>query len=744
MAEPLKKKRKLKFPKKSRLRWGMLVIFFVLVALILPKDYVPEYSYDIGKPWVAPPLRAEFNFSIPKGEAELEDERQKALAEVPAVFQEIPGIRERSEETVLQTVDDFLDLLREYSDLTGVYPDSAGRVRQLIFLDGYGIDPDAFLLEQYSINGWGEAFVPKMSRLLDQIYSSGLADTSMASLGTEFIYVKTSETRMYQTDLVLEPRDLRNFAEGLKNSLGLNPTDEQVLSLVIFPELAPNLRFSEQLTEDERRRAVDQVSNVKDKIKKGDVLIGEGERVSDAHALVLSSYSREQEERFGSNPYWVTFLSQLGLSGMITLLLILFLRVNRRRLYASPRKLALTLTLFLIMIGVSVLVLKLTNFSQELRGLNYIFLAPMCMVPIILSTFFDARFAFFGTIIVSLFIGSVLPNGFEYIFVQFFGGAAAVYSILRLRNRADFFISLSLILLAYVVAYLGYNFYTKGSFLTIEYGNLVLFFLNVLLTLITYPLIYIFERVFGLTSDLTFVELLDTNHPLLKQLSVRAPGTFQHSLQVANIAEAVINKIGGNSLQVKVGALFHDIGKMENPSYFIENLGDNVSPHSELAYEESARIIVGHVTSGVKLANEYSLPAEVVDFIKTHHGTTRTEYFYRKYMEEHPDEEFDPVMFSYPGPLPFSREMSVLMIADSCEAASRSLKEKSHDNLKGLVHGIVRSKVEQNQFVRSALTFRDLEDCKQVVFNMLVSIYHGRIEYPDAPAEAATAESKPI
>ena len=714
----------------------MFVLFFLSVAFILPKDFVPEYSYDVGKLWMAPSLRAEFAFSIPKGETELEAELQQARESVPPVFSELAGESERSKEKAGEEVAIFVDLLKEYGELTGVYPDSAAKLKQSMFLDGYGIDPDAFILEQFSIESWASSFSAKLDRFIDEVYKAGLADTAMSSLSSQTIYVRTSETRMHQTELVLEVRKLRDFAEDLENKLGLNPSDQQVLSLIVFPVLSPNLRYSETLTEDERRRAVGLVSNVKEKIKKNDILIGEEERVTEDLALVLRSYTRERQERFGSNPYWITLLSQMGLSAMVTLLLILFLRVNRRRLYASPRKLALILSLFLIMVGVGVLVLKLTGFATELSGLNYAYLAPMCMVPIILSTFFDARFAFFGNLVVSLFIGSVLPNGFEYVFVQFFGGAAAVYSILRLRNRADFFISLSLILLAYVVSYLVYNFYTKGTFLTIEYGNLVLFFLNVLLTLITYPLIYIFERAFGLTSDLTFVELLDTNHPLLKELSIRAPGTFQHSLQVANIAEAVINKIGGNSLQVKVGALFHDIGKMEKPEYFIENLGDGVSPHNEISYVESAEIIIGHVTAGVKLAHEYSLPAEVIDFIKTHHGTTRTEYFYRKHLEKHPDEAVDIESFTYPGPLPFSREMSVLMIADSCEAASRSLKEKSHESLRKLVEGIVRSKVEQNQFVRSALTFRDLEDCKQVVFNMLESIYHGRIEYPDTPTTA--------
>jgi len=719
----------------------MFSAFVLLVALVLPKDFISEYNYEIGKPWIGSALRAEFDFSIPKGAVALEDEMKQARSSVPPVFQENADARNEMELVAQEKVDLFVEDLKSYANLTNVYVDSAATIRKVVFVDGYGMDPDAFLGELYTISGWADAFKPKLSRLLDRIYDTGLADTSLTSLNSELIYVRSSQTRMYQTDLVLEIRDLMRFAGESRTVYGLNPQDEQILSLVVFPSLVPNLRFSRQLTEDERRRAAELVSNVEGKISKGDLIIGEGERISETTAQVLDSYLREQQERYGAKPYWLTYLGQLGISILLTLMMVLFLRSNRLRLYSSTRKLALTLFLFLIMVSATVLILKLTTFFQELGGLNYSFLAPMCMVPIILSTFFDGRFALFGNLIISLWIGSVLPNGFEYVFVQFFGGAAAVYSIIRLRNRGDFFISLSLILLAYVVSYLGYNFYTKGTFLSIEYGNLVLFFLNVLLTLITYPLIYVFERVFRLTSDLTFVELLDTNHPLLKQLSVRAPGTFQHSIQVANIAEAVINRIGGNSLQVKVGALFHDIGKMDEPSSFIENLGDLTSPHDSMSYVDSAQRIIGHVSAGVRMAQEYNLPTEVIDFIKTHHGTTRAEYFYRKYQEEHPNEEVDANLFTYPGPLPFSREMSVLMIADSCEAASRSLKEKTHDKLQALVDGIVRSKVEQNQFVRSSLNFRDLENCKQVVFNMLASIYHGRIEYPDTPEESGKAIS---
>jgi putative nucleotidyltransferase with HDIG domain len=333
---------------------------------------------------------------------------------------------------------------------------------------------------------------------------------------------------------------------------------------------------------------------------------------------------------------------------------------------------------------------------------------------------------------IAVFAGAIIPNGFEYFFIQLCGGAAAVYSINRLRNRADFFISLSLIFITYVFSYIGYKFYTRGSFASIEYINLMLFALNIMLTFITYPIIYVFERIFGITSDLTYIELLDTNHPLLKELSVRAPGTFQHSIQVANLTEAVLNKIGGNSLQAKVGALFHDVGKMLNPIYFIENLGDHQNPHDLVSYHESAEIVIRHVSDGVRLAQEHNLPTEVIDFIKTHHGTTRAEYFYRKHVEEHPGENVDVVEFQYPGPLPFTREMAVLMIADSCEAAARASKDHGHDKLLSLVEGIIDNKVRQRQFDKANLTFKDLEDAKQVIYAMLSSMYHGRVEYPDA------------
>lgn len=724
------KQSRFRIPRRLRRRWAILLAFVLVVSFILPKDFVPEFSYEVGKPWVAPALKSEFDFPIPKLESEFEEEKVRARESVPPVFERVAEVEEESRLQCINALDSFVMELSRYR--VAATPEEAATMRRG-FQEDFGFTQEDFLSRIGLLSEWREDFQPEAERFISKVYEAGLADTARSQLGSGVVYVREGEIRMVQTDLILEPRELSAFLPEATEGLGVSQADKSVFRSVVFPNLKPNLRYSASYSDEEVRRAERLVSKVSGKVKEGDILISEGERVTETQDRKLRAYLDARRVRFGTKPYLVTLAGQFILVTIFTVLLALFLRTNRIRIYGNDRKLGLTLTLILLMIGVLILVLKLTSFTQELAGLNYIYLAPVCMVAIILSSFFDPRFAFFANLLISLFAGSIVPNGFEYVFVQICGGTAAVYSITRLRNRGDFFISLATILGTYVVSYVAYNFYIKGSLLTIPYGNLVLFFLNVLLTLITYPLIYVFERVFGLTSDLTFVELLDTNHPLLKKLSLRAPGTFQHSLQVANIAEAVCEKIGGNSLQVKVGAYFHDIGKMENPQYFIENLGDHDNPHNELPFEESAKVIIDHVSDGTRLAQEYNLPTEVIDFIKTHHGTTTTRYFLMKYQEANAGMEIDTSIFQYPGPLPFSKEMGVLMMADSVEAASRAMKDKDRtpEGLKKLVNAIIDGKVKENQFARSELTFRDIEVAKKMMLNMLVSIYHGRIEYPE-------------
>lgn len=726
-------------PSKSVLRYATIALFILLMAVILPKDFVPEFNYELGKPWVAPDLKADFSFPIFKPTAQYEDEKNRALSATPPVFSLDTNVAVMVKAKCLTETDGFFAELYNFRSMVEAGDPSSVDLRRSIQAR-FGLDPELSTVAHLDLRRWQMSFLDKVEAFVQSVYQSGLADTSMADLQASVIYVRKSQNMMIQKSIIMSVSELPVFLET--SNPGLEPVEQRLIQNMILPMLQPDLIYDPAGSIAEQKRAVNLVSPVENKVAKGESIISKGEPVNEIHDRKITSYFRARRERFGQTPYFVTLSGQLVLVTIISLLLILFIRNNRPRVFFSVRKLSLVLTVFLFMIGIVVLVLKLTVLTQEIAGLNYIYLAPACMVTIILSAFFDSRFAFFGNLIVSVFAGAIIPNGFEYFFIQLCAGTAAVYSTTRLRNRGDFFISLSLIFLTYVTSYVGYKFYTRGSFASIEYVNLLLFGLNVMFTFITYPLIYVFERIFGLTSDLTYIELLDTNHPLLKELAVKAPGTFQHSLQVANLAEAVLNKIGGNSLQAKVGGLFHDIGKMNHPSFFIENLGDHPNPHDTTSHIESSEVIIRHVADGIKIAHEHNLPDEIIDFIKTHHGTTRTEYFYRKYVEENPDETVDPKRFQYPGPLPSTRETAVLMIVDSIEAAARSMKDHSPEKLLGLVESIVDGKVRQRQFDKASLTFKDLEDAKQVIFAMLSSMYHGRIEYPDE--KVLEQDSKPI
>lgn len=716
-----------RYYRRGRLRWLMIAAFVILVSLILPKDFVPEYTMETGKTWVASSLKADFDFPLYKAEEELQEERNIASLSISPVFSIDTAAASISRKLIETSATEFGLELERIKTAFDLEEDSEPLLEA--FEDRYRFDARDFIAEHPDMVKWEEDFLREAENLMSAVYEVGYLDTVKSQLRKQIILVRKTSNTMVQKSLTLDDAALPGFLES--EFPALDPGEIRLMRLLVIKNMVPNLYYSASQTAEERSRAVKIVSPVFGMVKKGEVIISKAERIGPRQSLRIRSYVRARAEKFGHPPFFITLGGQLVLMSIITALLILYIRNNRPKIFFSNRKLALVLLLFFTMITVVMLVLKLSLFTQEVDGLHYIYMVPMCMVVILLSAFFDARFAFYGNLIIAIFAGSIVPNGFEYFFVQICAGTAAVYSLNRLRNRADFFISLSLILLTYVGAYIGYSLYVKGSFLEIGYINLALFGLNVVLTFIAYPLIYVFEKIFGLTSDLTFIELLDTNHPLLKELSNRAPGTFQHSMQVANLTEGVLNRIGGNSLQAKVGAMFHDIGKMQHPMCFIENLGDHTSPHSNMTPEESAAVIIRHVTDGIKLAQEHNLPKEMVDYIRTHHGTTRVEFFYRKEVGNNPDVEIDESKYTYPGPLPFSREMAVLMIADSIEAASRAMKDPSAEKLRDLIEKIVDSKVRQKQFSNARLTFKDLEDAKEVILDMLVSIYHGRIEYPE-------------
>ena len=360
-----------------------------------------------------------------------------------------------------------------------------------------------------------------------------------------------------------------------------------------------------------------------------------------------------------------------------------------------------------------------------------VYVIPFVIVPIFLKTFFNIRYALFVHMITLLLAGFWVPNSYQFVLMNFLAGLVGVFSLRSYYKRGILFYTATFVFCAYALIYILVSIMQEGDLSQINWINVLWMAGNGLLILTVYPLIFLFERIFGFLSDATLFELSDTNQPLLRKLAETAPGTFQHSMQVANLAEEAILKVGGNSLLVRAGALYHDIGKMENPQYFIENQHEGANPHDELDFRSSAKVIIDHVIQGVEIGKKHNLPEKIIDFIRTHHGTSTVQYFYRSFINANPEEDVDISEFTYPGPKPPSKENSVLMMADSVEAASRTLKTYSPDTIHELVESIVAHQVEEFQFSDADLTFADITVIKEMFKNRLSNIYHSRIEYPE-------------
>ena len=410
-------------------------------------------------------------------------------------------------------------------------------------------------------------------------------------------------------------------------------------------------------------------------------------------------------------------------------ILMAYLYLYQPQIFGSNRNIIYILT---IIVGFIYLIGWINELNQSIFTELSTYVIPVCIIPIVIRAFFDSRTAIFTTVSVILITGYIVPNSFEYVVLNFIACFFAIFSTRNLHYLSQFYQTAVIILITYFLGYFGTILIHNGSIEEIDYTIFGWFTLNALLTLLAFPLISIFEKIFGLVSEITIFELSDLNKPLLKQLSLKAPGTFQHSLQVSNLAEAAASEIGANPLLTRVGALYHDVGKIYNPTYFIENQITGINPHNELNFEDSAKIIIDHVIKGIELAKSHKLPDIIIDFIRTHHGDTRVEYFYQSYLKNYPDKEINEAKFKYPGPIPFSKETACLMMADSVEAASRSLKNPSEEDINKLVDGIVEFKVSKDQFINCDITFRDITKVKKLFKKMLKSIYHVRISYPDA------------
>jgi putative nucleotidyltransferase with HDIG domain len=426
----------------------------------------------------------------------------------------------------------------------------------------------------------------------------------------------------------------------------------------------------------------------------------------------------------GKDDSWLKYLGSLIIVSFSYLVLFLFISHFRSEVLLVIRK-----TLFIIITILSFLIL--TRVVTGYKELKLLFLIPFAIIPVIIKTFYDARLALFILLITLILTGFMVAEPFEFVVMNFIAGMAAIFTLTNIYRKGKLFLTTLSVIISYSLLYTGIQLLRSGSSEGIYISDFILFAGNGFLVLLSYPLIFMFEQKFLFLSDTTLRELADINQPLLRKLADEAPGSFQHSLQVANLAEEAARVTGANLLLVRIGALYHDIGKIANPDYYIENQKDGASPHEKLDPLDSAKVIINHVTSGVVLARNYKVPVQIIDFIRTHHGTTVAYYFYKKYTAQHPTDKFSEKDFSYPGPRPFTKETAIVMMADAVEASSRSLDKYSEDTIGELVERIVYIQEQDGQFSDVPLTFKDISEIKAAFKKRLSTIHHVRIAYPD-------------
>lgn len=657
---------------------GFIVFFF-------PKGGKFKYEFQKGKPWQFENLYAPFDFSIKKTDKEIAEEREQISEN------QLPYYRYNRE-----IVDEVYNQFNTKFD------------------------------EQ-----WSNSDLPKRSiaylrnisnSILDSLYKLGIMEKSAGLKTSSFVFlIKNNEaTRVPVSDF----HRVSGADEYIKSFLIERNLEmyESEFQKLFFDLIAPNVLYDKDLSQKAKEEALDNISYVRGMVDEGKLIIAKGEVVEAENLNILESLKSEYEsELWTDNNYYFILAGYTVLVALVLIMLFLFLKKYRKEVYANNTKVTFIFFNILLLVFVTTMVVKYNE--------AYVFVVPLCILPLILKTFFDARLGLFVHVLTVLILGFVVPNSFEYIFIQIIAGIVTILTVSELYKRANLFVSVGQITLIYVVGYLAFHIIHEGNLGNIEWFTLGLFFLNGMITLFVQPLIYIYEKVFGLVSDVSLLELSDTNSKLLKELSNKAPGTFNHSLQVANLAEAAANEIGANAMLVRVGALYHDIGKMNDPNYFTENQITNVNPHNEISPKDSARIIIDHVINGIELARKNNLPDRIIDFIRSHHGTTLVYYFYKKQKEL--GEEVNEEDFRYPGPLPFSKETAILMMADSVEAASKSLKDPTFLIINEFVDKIISGQMKSDQFLNADITFKEIEIIKKVFKKKLTNIYHLRVEYPE-------------
>lgn len=664
----------------------MFILAVVLVYWQMPRVGKFRYEYQLYKPWQHETLYAPFDFPIYKDAEMLKVETDEVLKSVKPVFNfDLEATKEARTK-----LDEAFEA--QWQPRGGFSKENNKAALMELF-------------DQIQIRG-----IVAHDKALDEISPS-----TMVSLVKNKAATTVTFGSLYTMNTAREA--VSSWAEH-----GHAGIDIQFVSTLILNTLRPNVTYDATMTKLERDKALSKISLTYGMVQKDELIIAEGEIVDDTDYAILNSLQREYTtDSFGKNNSVQVQLSQFLLVALLFAMVALYLwALHRKDVYSELGKINLLLLLMVLMVIPSFWIIRLHP--------SFIMMMPVVMLTMIMITFFSPGLTFTIQVITVLLIAMAVPNPFQYIFMQLVASMIVIFILSRHKSRRHYFISSILLFVVYMAVYFAFTFLSSGK---VDWSLVGLLALNALFTMLSLPLIFLFEKLFRLTTSLTLMELNNTNTPLLRQLAQTAPGTFQHSIQVANLCDEVLYAIGGDTLLARTGALYHDIGKMKNPMYFTENQHGGYNSHNDISNVESAQIIIAHVLDGIKMAQKARLPEQVIEFIRTHHGTRRTEYFYIMEKREHPDEEVDPADFTYHGPTPFSKETAVLMICDSVEAASRSLKEPDEDSIGKLVDNIIQKQMDDGQFQNVDLTMRDFTTIKKVLKKKLMSIYHVRIAYPD-------------
>lgn len=673
----------------------------IIIVAISPREGKFRYEFQKGKPWLSSSLIAPWDFPVLKPDEMITRERDSVMQNFSPYFRFDPEIQKKQ----------VLDFDKYLTNLLDKYESESHRV-----------DPLGFISVKRELNN-----------VLSEIYGRGIMESSEnlvpGKLPEDIIVINGRVGEQRHVNSVFVQKSAYQYAEEKKSELIRKHTSLSgkvlggfISQVTLYDFIKPNLFYDAETSNHEKEKMINDISIKKGLVQEGELIISRGEIVDDEKYNILESLRSEYEKRLGKNDQWFLILGRLILVSACYLALYLFMYHFRFDVLSSTHKTLFIVLLILLFIIITRLVIFLPG--------NVIFIIPFALIPIVVRTFYDSRLSLFVYLVAIMLAGFIVPNSFEFVFISYIVGVIVIFSLTSVYRRAKLFFAVLMVFLAYSVIYLGIGLMQEGSLSNMNWRNYIWFAGNGIFLLLSYPLIFIFEKTFGFLSDATLFELSDTNQPLLRKMAEEAPGSFQHSLQVANLAEEAAREIRANNLLARTGALYHDIGKTINSEYFIENQTEGFSPHDHLDPVKSSEIILDHVKNGIELAKKYNLPSQIVDFIQVHHGTTVAYFFYKKFLDRNPKRTDLERSFAYKGPKPSSKETAIVMMADAVEASSRSLNNYSEENISELVERIIYIQEQDGQFSDTPLTFRDISQIKDVFIKRLLTIYHARIAYP--------------